>query len=122
MKNTFLAISLMLSLALSAQAQNNKLDSLVIRTSAVCDMCEETIESNLIYEKGVKSVDLDLATSEVKVDYDPRKTSPDKIRTALTKLGYYADDLPGDEKAYRDLPDCCQKEGCGTKPAEKHAQ
>jgi periplasmic mercuric ion binding protein len=58
-------------------------------------------------------VKLDLETGIVSVEYVPKKTSPDAIRTALTKLGYYADDIPGDEKAFRDLPDCCQKEGCG---------
>jgi mercuric ion binding protein len=104
---------------LNARAQDKKLAQLDIRTSSVCDMCEQTIESNLIYEKGVKKVDLDLATNVIHVEYDPRKTSPEAIRVAVTKLGYYADDLPGDPKAFAALPACCQKEGCG-KPAEKH--
>ncbi len=95
-----------------AQSKKN-IDSLDIRTSAVCDMCERTIEGELIYEKGIKAVDLDLGTSIIKVAYDPRKTSPEKIRTAVTKLGYYADDLPGDPEAFKNLPDCCQQEGCG---------
>ncbi len=114
----YLILMFALLLTPLAQAQDKKkVETHDIKTSSVCDMCETTIESNLIYEKGVKKVDLDLATSTVKVDYDPKKTSPEKIRTALTKLGYYADDMPGDEKAFRDLPDCCQKEGCGNKPA-----
>ena len=45
------------------------------------------------------------------MEYDPRKTDPEAIRTAVTKLGYSADDLPGDEEAFKKLPDCCQKEG-----------
>lgn len=99
-----------------AQSGKGKIAMLDIKTSTVCDMCERTIEGNLIYEKGVKKVDLDLATSIVHVEYDAKKTTPDAIRTALTKLGYYADDLPGDAKAFADLPACCQKEGCGKKP------
>ena len=122
MKIMISILSLSFSIALNAQAVKGDLDTLLIRTSAVCEMCEQTIEGNLIYEKGVKSVDLDLATTEVKVGFDPKRTSPEKIRTALTKLGYYADDMPGDEKAFRDLPACCQKEGCGTKPGEKSHQ
>jgi copper chaperone CopZ len=82
-------------------------------------MCEKTIEENLIYEKGVKKVDLDLPTSVIRIEYDARKTTPDAIRVAVTKLGYSADDLPGDAKAFSQLPACCQKEGCG-KPMEKH--
>jgi copper chaperone CopZ len=109
---------------LSAQ-DKKELAQLDIRTSTVCDMCEATIEENLIYEKGVRSVSVDLATNSIHVEYDARKTDPDAIRVAVTKLGYYADDLPGDEAAFRNLPECCQKEGCGkpagaAAPIEKH--
>lgn len=115
-------ITLALALALSslqAQDKKNTTVDLDIRTSSVCDMCEKTIEDGLIYEKGVKKVDLDLATNIIHVSYDPKRTDADKLRAAVSKLGYYADDLPGEEKAFRNLPACCQKEGCG-KPAEKH--
>ena len=64
-------------------------------------------------------VDLDLATSVIRIEYDARKTTPDAIRVAVTNLGYSADELPGDAKAFSKLPACCQKEGCG-KPMEKH--
>lgn len=101
-----------------AQDKETALAMLDVRTSTICDMCEKTIEEGLIYEKGVKTVDVDLEASVVHLSYDPKKTTPEKIRTAITKLGYYADDQPGDEKAFRNLPACCQKEGCG-KPAEK---
>jgi periplasmic mercuric ion binding protein len=114
MKNLMILIALLIATAAQAQ-EKKKVETLVIKTNAVCEMCEKTIEGNLIYEKGVKTVDLDLETTTVKVEYDPKKTSPEKIKTALTKLGYYADEMPGDEKAFRDLPACCQKEGCGGK-------
>ncbi|MBL7981573.1 MAG: heavy-metal-associated domain-containing protein [Flavobacteriales bacterium] len=102
-----------------AKAQDKKNAQLDIRTSTVCDMCETTIETELIYEKGVKKVDVDLPTNTIHVEYDERKTSPEAIRLAVTKLGYYADELPGDPRAFAKLPACCQKEGCG-KPVEKH--
>lgn len=95
---------------------DKKLAHVEIQSSTVCDMCEKTIEENLIYEKGVKKVDVDLAANKIHVDYDPRKNSPEKLRAAVSKLGYMADDLPGDEAAFKKLPLCCQKEGCG-KPA-----
>lgn len=97
----------------NAQDKDKKLAHLDIRTSSVCDMCEVTIEKEMIYEKGVKSVDLDLATGELHITYDPRKNTPEGIRTALTKLGYWADDIPADPAAFAKLPACCQKEGCG---------
>jgi len=95
---------------------NKKLAHLDIHTSTVCDMCEQTIEENLIYEKGVKKVEVDLAKSEIHVEYDPKKNTPEGIRKAVAKLGYMADEIPGDEAAFKKLPLCCQKEGCG-KPA-----
>ena len=91
--------------------------SIDIRTSTVCDMCEKTIEENLIYERGVKKVDVDLEKSRIHVEYDQRKISPEVLRIAVSKLGYMADDIPGDENAFKKLPACCQKEGCG-KPVE----
>jgi mercuric ion binding protein len=109
---TILTICLALGLG-TLNAQDNKTAHLDIRTSSVCDMCEVTIEKEMIYEKGVKHVDLDLATGELHITYDPRKNTPDGLRTALTKLGYWADDMPADPAAFAKLPACCQKEGCG---------
>ncbi len=103
---------------MASTAQDKKLEHMDIRTSTVCDMCETTIEENLIYERGVKSVDVDLATNAIHVEFDPRKTTPEAIRTAVTKLGYAADDQPGDEEAFKNLPACCQKEGCGKMPVK----
>lgn len=121
----FLSLTVLLAgLNLAAQdadvqaTRDKKLAHLDIHTSTVCDMCEKTIEENLIYEKGVKKVDVDLAKSEIHVEYDPKKNSPEALRVAVSKLGYMADEIPGDEAAFKKLPLCCQKEGCG-KPAVK---
>lgn len=102
----------------SHQHADKKLAHLDIHTSTVCDMCEKTIEENLIYEKGVKKVSVDLAKSEIHVEYDPKKNTPDGLRQAVAKMGYMADDIPGSEEAFKKLPLCCQKEGCG-KPVAK---
>lgn len=124
MKN-FLSLTVLLAgLNLAAQdadvqaIRDKKLAHLDIHTSTVCDMCEKTIEENLIYEKGVKKVNVDLAKSEIHVEYDPKKNTPEALRVAVSKLGYMADEIPGDEAAFKKLPLCCQKEGCG-KPAVK---
>ncbi len=116
---TFILLIAMLP-ALAMQGQGKNIESLEVRTTAVCDMCVTTIEGEMIYEKGVKKVNLDLASNIIHVDYDTRKTTPEDIRTAITKLGYSADEQPGDPQAFAKLPACCQKEGCGkvTAPAE----
>ncbi len=101
-------------------AQKGKDSQLAIVSSTVCDMCERTIEENLIYEKGVRKVDVDLATSTVHITYNPAKNDPDRLRAALVKLGYSADGIPADPKAFAKLPECCQKEGCGQLPPAEH--
>lgn len=113
MRTLFIALALLLAGNASAQKKSAHLD---IVSSTVCDMCKETIEKEMIYEKGVKKVSVDLATSTVHVEYDAKKNSPEKLRAALITLGYAADGTPGDPKAFEKLPACCQKEGCGKLP------
>lgn len=110
--------ALLIGCWLSAAAQKD-LAHIDIVSSTVCDMCVQTIEGELIYEKGVKKVKVDLASSTVHVEYDARRNSPDGLRAALVGLGYSADGTPGDPKAFAKLPDCCQKEGCGKLPEAK---
>lgn len=110
-----LAFSLM-GLGGTAIAREGKTAHLAIVSSTVCEMCEQTITSELIYEKGVKKVSVDLPTSTVPIDYDAKKNNPETLRAALINLGYAADGVPGDPKAFAKLPACCQKEGCGKLP------
>lgn len=103
------------------QAQHHSADgdsAIDIHTNAVCDMCQTTIETEMLYEKGVKAVHVDLTANVIHVDYKKNKTDPDKLRTAVTNLGYMADGLMPNAKARAALPDCCQAEGCGL-PGDK---
>ena len=92
-----------------AQEKKKNFEEVKIQTSAVCGMCEERIETNIAYEKGVKKVELDDSTKIVTIGYDPRKTDPDQLRTAISKVGYDADDVAADQEAYEKLPACCKK-------------
>jgi copper chaperone CopZ len=80
-----------------------------IKTSATCDMCKATIEKYLAFEKGVKRSSLDVPSKVLTVTYNPKKTTPEKIRQAVSKSGYDADDVKADPKAYQKLDDCCKK-------------
>ncbi len=92
-----------------AQQKKKNYEEVQIQTTAVCGMCEERIEGNIAYEKGVKKVELDDDTKIVTIGFDPRKTDADKLRTAISKLGYDADQVPADQEAHDKLPACCQK-------------
>lgn len=103
-------IILCLFATLSTAAQHATPDTIRIRTNAICDQCKHTIEGELIYEKGVKHVQVDLASEQVVVAYDGHRTDPQRIRAAITHLGYQADELPADTSARRRLPACCRAE------------
>jgi copper chaperone CopZ len=82
-----------------------------IKTSAQCDMCKKRIEKAIGLEKGVKSAVLDVDSKVLTVAYRPDKTDTRKLQQAVQNVGYDADALPADPKAYKKLPDCCQKGG-----------
>ena len=84
-------------------------DTLRIQTSAQCEMCKERIENTLAYEKGIVKSNLDLTSKIVTVVFKPNKTNADKIRTAISQIGYDADDVKAEPKAYSKLPACCKK-------------
>lgn len=87
-----------------------KSDTVTIQTSAVCGQCKDRIEQGLAFEKGIKNATLDQETKKVTVIYNPSKTNADAIRRAIAKLGYDADRVAADPKAYVKLPPCCKKD------------
>ena len=103
------ACSAIIIIPASAQEKKKNYEEVQIQTSAVCGMCEERIEGGITYEKGVKKVELNNDTKIVTIGFDPRKTNAEKLRTAISKLGYDADDVTADPVAYAKLPACCQK-------------
>lgn len=84
---------------------------MVVKSTTVCGMCKTTIETEMPFVKGVQKAIVNLEASEIAVDYNPKKTDKAKIRLAIAALGYQADDIPADPKAFKKLPECCQKRG-----------
>ena len=109
-KNIILLLMLVLPF-LGLSAQDKGVKEIVIKTSAQCGQCKDRIEKELAFTKGIKYANLDLETKEVTVRYKASKTTPDDIRKAISGVGYDADELAADPKAYENLPACCQKGG-----------
>ncbi len=105
-----LILAVFISSSVFSQEKERKTAEITIMTSAVCGMCKDRIEHDMAFEKGVKDVNLDLKTKEVSIVYQTKKTDPDKLREAITEIGYDADDLEADAKAYEKLPACCKKD------------
>ena len=119
MKKITIIFIALVAIAMNANAQQTTQDSTInpdgtvtihIKTSAVCDMCKETMDLAMSYEKGVKSSELNVDTKILTVTYLPKKTDANKVRIAVTKSGYDADQLPADPKAYNNLHSCCKKD------------
>ena len=106
-----LKIKIVILLMFSMATAYSQSDTIQIKTSAQCSMCKKKLEHDIVYTKGIKSADLDLKTKQLMVIYNPEKISPDKIRKAVSMIGYDADSIPADPKAYKNLNDCCKKGG-----------
>ena len=96
--------------AMQAQDKESKTETVDIKTSAICDMCKERLEKNMAFEKGVTAVSLNDETKILTLTFKKGKTDKEKLKKAISKIGYDADDILADQKAYDRLPACCKKD------------
>ena len=119
MKFLYLFVILFLSVSTGSFAQN-KVVKIDVKASIYCDHCNrcescgKRLKDAVYTQKGIKRVDVDEKTKTVNIVYNPQKTTPVQIRSAIAKVGFDADDVKGDPEAYRKLDDCCQKQENGT--------
>ncbi|RKD17643.1 hypothetical protein BCY91_16720 [Pelobium manganitolerans] len=110
----FLSIILITFASLSVNAQVKESGKAVIKTTINCDHCKacETcglnFRDNMLKIKGVKMYELDEKKMTITVYYNPKKTSLATIKTAISKLGYDADDVKADPASYEKLDGCCK--------------
>ena len=109
MKNAILIFSLLLMAGFVMAKAPAKTATIKIKTSAQCGHCEETISKALTFTKGVVAFEMNDETKVVTVTYKTKKTSPKKIREAITMVGYDADEVPANAEAYEKLSACCKK-------------
>lgn len=104
---TFIAFS---SNNVTAQKVKSR-ETVIIKTSTECNMCKERVEKGMAYTKGVVSSHLNVEKAELTVIYKSHKTTPKKIRIAISEMGYDADHIKANTKIHNQLPNCCQKGG-----------
>ena len=104
----FLILTLVIVVFPANAQKNKKIKEVKIVTSAVSSECEKRIEHNMRFEKGIKFVDLDLKTRVLTLKYSPKKTNPDKLRLAVSKLGFDADNVQADKTDFNTLPAVCK--------------
>ena len=109
MKTIKLMTIVVLLLSFGAVSLQAKTTTIKVKTSAKCEDCKARIEKALSAEPGIQSSKLDVKTKEIAITFDDTKTSADKIKKAIVKTGYDADEMKADLTAYKKLPGCCQK-------------
>lgn len=75
-----------------------------------CNSCGKRLEEAIFKEKGIKRVDINEKEKTISIVYNATKTTPEKLRQAIAKVGFDADDVKGDAEAYAKLDDCCKRQ------------
>ena len=102
-------------LSCSASAQKQKtVQKAVIQTTINCDhciqceTCGQLMEQTLLRKSGVQMITLNEKAMTITVIYNSKKTNLSDIKTAISKMGYDADDVKADPAGYEKLDGCCK--------------
>ena len=76
-------MKLLITLALLAAFSN-----VTFVTDIHCQKCAQKIEDNIVFEKGVKDLKVNVKEKTVYIQYDSTKTDIPTLTKAIEKLGY----------------------------------
>jgi copper chaperone CopZ len=87
-----LSIFLVCGISMDVAAQENKkkknTEEVLFNVNMHCESCRKKIEKQISFEKGVSDLSVDLATNTVWIEYKSNKTSEDKLKATIEKMGY----------------------------------
>jgi periplasmic mercuric ion binding protein len=92
-----MAIMLVIAPVLSQKKRANR-ETVVFHVAMDCHNCQQKIEKNMAFERGVKALDVSLQKQTVQITYDTRRTTNEKLQEAIKKLGYEAKVLQDESK------------------------
>jgi periplasmic mercuric ion binding protein len=78
-----------------------------IRTNRVCEKCKFSLGRNIVFEKGVKNVVVDVEKKLIVIKYDSSKTNLVNLKKHIASIGFDADELKADVNKRERLRDCC---------------
>lgn len=107
--NIIILVITIVAFSNSIFSQNSKYESIIIQTSAQCEMCKEKIEKELIFTKGIKNAEIDLTKQTLSVTFNLQKINIEEIKTIISNLGYDAEEVNANKEKYSALPNCCKK-------------
>ena len=68
--------------------KKREIKEVVFHVHLHCENCVKKVQENIAFEKGVKDMKVSLADQTVMLKYDSAKTSAEKLKAAIEKLGY----------------------------------
>ena len=83
----------LVSMELLKAPRKKEIKKVVFSVNLHCQKCVEKINENIAFEKGVKSLDVNLDKLTVIISYDASKTNEAKLADALRRLGYQVKEL-----------------------------
>lgn len=95
-------------MTLNAQTKkNNTIEKVKFNVPMDCKSCQIKIEKNIVFEKGIKALEVNLEKNTVDISYDSRKTNIEKIQNGFKKIGYEANliDTANNTKKSTEKPD-----------------
>lgn len=107
----FVLASILFSGKISAQ----KTTTVEIKTKIYCSHCLQCETCGLKFDKelyklkGLKSFTIDATANIIKVSYNAKKITLDKIRECISNCGFDADGLKATEAGLNGLDDCCRR-------------
>jgi copper chaperone CopZ len=110
MKKLFFLSLLVTGFFFYSSAQVKPVEKAKIKTpNVLCEACKVRIESYLKRYDGITAINVNFHKGEVTVTYLTDRIDIEQIKTAISNLGYDADDVPANEEAYKKLPRTCKK-------------
>jgi len=104
MKTIVFTLTVLFTTLTFAQDKNAKAS---LEVDGVCNMCKERIEKAAIRTKGVKSAKWSVATHELQLIFDARKTNVDSISKNVAAVGHDTKAFKATEEAYLSVHPCC---------------
>ena len=104
-----LSLALGLIIGCSGEAENKTAE--IALNTIQCGMCTDKIASGLGKLEGVVKIDVDLEKKIGKVVYKAGVINLGVIEKAIAAIGYDANNIPAEPKAYSELDMCCKVPG-----------
>lgn len=79
----------------------------VVHTNRVCEKCKYNLGRNIVFEKGVRDVVVDVKKKLITIKYDSSKTNLANLKKYIASIGFDADELKADIYKRERLRDCC---------------